>query len=59
MTVMPSQDQSEIYIYMSGDSKKRIDSTMKMYTTDSKLAVSKGEAEADFENISSKVFVDK
>ncbi len=32
MTVTAKQDQSEIYIYMSGDSKKRIDSTAKMYT---------------------------
>ncbi len=39
MNVTPKQDQSEIYIYMSGDSKKRIESTTKMYVTDSKLAV--------------------
>ena len=59
MTVTAKQDQSEIYIYMSGDSKKRIDSTAKMYTTDSKLAVTSGEAEASFENTASKVYVNK
>lgn len=59
MTVTPKQDQSEIYIYMSGDSKKRIDAATKMYTTDSKLTVTAGEAEASFENSASKVFVDK
>lgn len=59
MTVTPKQDQSEIYIYMSGDSKKRIEGATKMYATDSKLTVTTGEAEASFENTSSKVFVDK
>lgn len=59
MTVTPKQEQSEIYIYMSGDSKKRIDAATKMYATDSKLAVSSGEAEASFENSASKFFVDK
>jgi uncharacterized protein involved in tellurium resistance len=59
MTITPKQEQSEIYIYMSGDSKKRIDSTAKMYTTDSKLSVTTGEAEGGFENSTSKLFVDK
>lgn len=59
MTVTPKQEQSEIYIYMSGDSKKRIDAATKMYATDSKLTVSLGEAEAGFENTASKLFVDK
>ena len=59
MTVTPKQEQSEIYIYMSGDSKKRIDGATKMYTTDSKLVVTSGEAEMTFENGSAKFFVDK
>lgn len=59
MTITPKQEQSEIYIYMSGDSKKRIEGATKMYATDSKLVVVTGEAEADFENTSSKIFVDK
>lgn len=59
MTVTPKQEQSEIYIYMSGDSKKRIDGATKMYTTDNKLIVSLGEAEAGFENSTSKLFIDK
>ncbi len=59
ITVTPKQDQSEIYIYMSGDSKKRIDGTTKMYATDSKLTVTSGEAEIAFENSTSKLFVDK
>ncbi|MDD5197752.1 MAG: hypothetical protein PHN60_02735 [Candidatus Gracilibacteria bacterium] len=59
MTVTPKQEQSEIYIYMSGDSKKRIDGATKMYATDSKLTVSLGEAEAGFENSTSKLFIDK
>lgn len=44
---------------MSGDSKKRIDGTTKMYTTDSKLVVSSGEAEITFENSPSKLFLDR
>lgn len=59
ITVTPKQEQSEIYIYMSGDSKKRIDGTTKMYATDSKLTVTSGEAEIAFENSNSKLFVDK
>lgn len=59
MSITPNQDQSEIYIYMSGDSKKRIDAATKMYTTDSKLTVSAGEAAATFDNSTSKIFVDK
>lgn len=59
MTVTPKQEQSEVYIYMSGDSKKRIDTATKMYTTDSKLTVAVGEAEASFENTPSKIFIDK
>lgn len=59
MTVTPKQEQSEIYIYMSGDSKKRIDGATKMYATDSKLVVSLGEAEVGFENSASKLFIDK
>gem|GEM_PF-4874892 len=39
INITPSQEQSEIYIYMSGDSKNRIDATSKMYATDSKLTV--------------------
>lgn len=58
MTVTPMQEQSEIYIYMSGDSKKRLDGATKMYATDSKLTVSSGEAEVSFENIPSKIFID-
>jgi len=59
MTVTPKQEQSEVYIYMSGDAKKRIDGATKMYVTDSKLTVSLGEAEASFENSPSKLFIDK
>lgn len=59
MTVTPKQEQSEIYIYMSGDSKKRIDGITKMYATDNKLTVSSWEAEVSFENNASKIFVDK
>lgn len=59
ITITPKQEQSEIYIYMSGDSKKRIDGTTKMYATDSKLSVSAGEAEVAFKNNTSKLFVDK
>ncbi|MFA6090866.1 MAG: hypothetical protein WC774_03765 [Candidatus Gracilibacteria bacterium] len=59
ITVTPKQEQSEIYIYMSGDSKKRIDGTTKMYATDSKLTIVSGEAEIAFENSASKLFVDK
>lgn len=39
INVTPTGEQSEIYIYMSGDSKNRIDATAKMYATDSKLTV--------------------
>jgi len=59
LTVTPKQEQSEIYIYMSGDSKKRIDGATKMFATDSKLAVVSGEAEGDFENTTSKIFIGK
>ena len=59
MTVTPKQEQSEVYIYMSGDAKKRIDGATKMYVTDSKLTVSLGEAEASFVNSPSKLFIDK
>lgn len=59
ITITPKQEQSEIYIYMSGDSKKRIDGVTKMYATDSKLSVSLGEAEVSFENSPSKLFIDK
>lgn len=59
ITITPKQEQSEIYIYMSGDSKKRIDGVTKMYATDSKLSISLGEAEVSFENSPSKLFIDK
>lgn len=59
ITVTPKQEQSEIYIYMSGDSKKRIDGATKMYATDNKLTVTTGEAEVDFENSTSKLYVNK
>ncbi len=59
MTITPKQDQSEIYIYMSGDSKKRIDGATKMYATDSKLTVSAGEAEGAFENMATHVYINK
>lgn len=59
MSVTPNQDQSEVYIYMSGDSKNRITSTSPMYTSDNKLIVSAWEAEASFDNSNSKIFIDK
>lgn len=59
MTITSTGEQSEVYIYMSGDSKKRIDGTAKMYTTDNKLVVTSWEAEVTFDNNTSKVFVDK
>jgi len=59
INITPSQEQSEIYIYMSGDSKNRIDATSKMYATDSKLTVVTWEAEIGFEGSIAKFFLDK
>lgn len=59
ITVTPKQDQSEIYIYMSGDSKKKLDGATKMYSTDSKLSVVSGEAEISLDGNTSKIYADK
>jgi len=59
MMITPTQDQSEIYIYMSGDSKKRIEEASKMYTTDNRLVVTTWEAEIGFDKSTSRIFVDK
>lgn len=59
ITISPRETQSEIYIYMSGDSKKQIDGPTKMYATDNKMEVSAGEAEMSFDGSKSKIFADK
>ena len=39
VTVVPKSENSEVYIYMSGDSKKQIQGEEKMFPTDNRLEV--------------------
>lgn len=55
----PNQEKSEIYIYMSWDSKKQIEWSTKFYSTDSKLEVAEWECKISFDANSSKVYINK
>ncbi|MDQ1344112.1 MAG: hypothetical protein QG650_832 [Patescibacteria group bacterium] len=57
--VVPKMENSEIYIYMSGDSKKQISAEEKMFPTDNRLEVKSGDAELIIEGSPSKVYADR
>lgn len=59
VNVVPKTENSEIYIYMSGDSKKKLEGEEKMFATDARLEIKSGDAELVMENSASKVFADK
>ena len=59
VTISPKEQQSEIYIYMSGDSKQKIEAATKMYAVDSKMEVATGEAEISFDGSGSRIYADK
>lgn len=59
VTVVPKAENSEIYIYMSGDSKKQISGEEKMFPTDNRLEVKSGDAELVIEGSPSKVYADR
>lgn len=59
VNIKPNREQSEIYVYMSGDSKKQISESTKMYSTDNRVAVVDGEAEVTIDGTSSKLYLDK
>lgn len=57
--IAPSQQNSEIYIYMSWDSKKQIDSQTKMFSTDNKAQVAQWEAKLTIDNNDSSFYLDR
>lgn len=57
--VTPVTDAAEVYIYLSGDSKKKLDGLSKFYPTDSKLEVRAGEAKITPESTDTALYVDK
>lgn len=59
VTVIPKAENSEVYIYMSGDSKKQIEGEEKMFPTDNRLEVKSGDAELVIDGSASKVFADR
>ncbi len=59
VSIIPKSENSEIYIYMSGDSKKRIEGEEKMFPTDNRLEVKSGDAELVIANSASKVYADR
>ena len=60
VNVSPNQEKSEIYIYMSWDSKKQIDWSEKLYPTDNKLSVADWEWKITFDGWNqSKIYVSK
>lgn len=59
INIDPWKENSEIYIYMSWDSKKQITEITKMYSTDSKLEVINWEAKIILENNKSNIYLDK
>ena len=59
VTVTPKGENSEIYLYMSGDSKKKIDGEEKMFPTDNRLEVVSGDADMSIEGSTTKISADK
>lgn len=59
ITVIPKAENSEVFIYMSGDSKKQIEGEEKMFPTDNRLEVKSGDAELVIEGSPSKVYADR
>ena len=59
VTVVPKTENSEVYIYMSGDSKKQIQGEEKMFPTDNHLEVKSGDAELVIDGSPSKVYADR
>lgn len=59
VTVIPKAENSEVFIYMSGDSKKQIEGEEKMFPTDNRLEVKSGDAELVIEGSPSKVYADR
>ncbi|EKD66833.1 MAG: hypothetical protein ACD_49C00009G0058 [uncultured bacterium (gcode 4)] len=59
INVEPSLENSKIYIYMSGDSKKEIDGSTKMFSTDNKVQIESGEAKISFPDNDSISYLDK
>ena len=59
VNVTPKSENSEIYVYMSGDSKKQISGETKLFTTDTKLEVKSGDADITLVGDTSKISADK
>lgn len=59
INIEPSLENSKIFIYMSGDSKKEIDGSTKMFSTDNKVQVEQWEAKISFADSESLFFLDK
>ena len=59
VTVTPKSENSEVYIYMSGDSKKQITGESKLFSTDNELKVNSGDADITFADEASKISADK
>lgn len=59
VTVVPKAENSEVFIYMSGDSKKQIEGEEKMFPTDNRLEVKSGDAELVIDGSPSKVYADR
>lgn len=59
VNVVPKSENSEVFIYMSGDSKKQIEGEEKMFPTDNRLEVKSGDAEIVLTNSPSKIYADR
>ncbi len=59
VTVLPKSENSEIYLYMSGDSKKKLEGEEKMYPTDNRLEVKSGDADLTIEGSQTKLSADR
>lgn len=59
INIWPNQEKSEIFIYMSWDSKKQIEEVTKMYPTDSKMEVVSGESKITFDWNDDKIYAKK
>lgn len=59
VNVDSNQEKSEIYIYMSWDSKKLIEWSTKMYPTDTKMEVASWEWKINFDWNNTKIYVNK
>lgn len=59
LNVSLNQEKSQIYLYMSEDSKKKIEWSEKLYSTDNKIEVESWEAKITPEQWNTKVYLNK